>query len=478
MWNAQDVRDATGGQLLGNAHWQAGAVAIDSRNLPPGALFVALAGEHHDGHAYVLQALQAGAVAAVVQQVPEGVPEDAPLVVVPDTQQALEALARAARARTQARIVAITGSVGKTGSKEALRHALSAVGNVYATQGNLNNHIGVPLCLANLPQDADFGVFELGMNHAGEIAALSQLVRPEVAMITTVEAVHSEFFKDEQAIAAAKAEIMEGMSTDATMVLNYDNRHYAYLQGEADRRSLRSIAFGKHEGSACRLMDYRICAQGADVHAVITGTPVQYRLGATGAHWAHVSVGVLAIVHALGADLPKAAAALAYFYEPKGRGRTRQITLGVGTVTLVDDSYNASPASMRAAFAKLQELRTLRQQQAQSPVSCRTVAVLGDMLELGPQAPQLHQALLPALQHNHIDVVFAAGEFMQHLYAQLPPEMRGAYAPTAQVLAPEVAGALQADDIVLVKGSRGSRMDIVVDAIESETRTQENTHAV
>lgn len=464
LWNAGAVAAATGGVTQGA--WEVRSVSIDTRTVMPGALFVALKGDRMDGHDYVLQALEKGAAGALVSVVPEGMEaDDARLVMVDDTEQALQALGRAARERSKAKFIGITGSVGKTGAKEMLRTALSAVGDVYATTGNLNNHLGVPLTLVNMPVDTRFAIIEMGMNHAREIALLSGWVRPDVSIITTVDAVHIEFFGSVEGIADAKAEIFEGMGGKGVAVLNRDNPQFKRLAKAAEAQGLdRVISFGTHEDAVCRLMHYSITGEQSVVEANIAHTNVAYRLGTVGKHWALMSVAILGVVDALGAELPKAAEALAQFSEPKGRGQIRQLAVHGGHLRLVDDCYNASPVSMEGAFAKIREMK----EASEPPV--RTVIVLGDMLELGESSQELHVGLIPSIVNNQIDLVFAAGSFMQHLYDALPMALKGDYAPTASALAPKVVKALKARDIVLVKGSRGSRMDTVVGAIEENAR--------
>lgn len=465
-WTAQEAAQATGGQAEGS--WQAHGVVIDSRKVSEGALFVALKGERFDGHEFVREALSRGAAAAMVTQAPEGVPAER-LLIVPDTLAALRALGAYARVRSTARILAVTGSVGKTGTKEMLRTALAASGKTYATQGNLNNHIGVPLSLANLPDDARFAVFELGMNHAGEIADLTAQVRPHVAIITTIEAVHLEFFPSVEAVADAKAEILQGMDADGVVLLNADNRYFERLRAAAVARGMRRvIAFGTGEGAESRLLDYQPAALGCEVTAQIRDIKLHYQIGALGKHWGVASLAVLAAAEAAGADLPKAASALAHFREPAGRGRLQLVSINGKDITLIDDSYNASPASMKAAMEKLSDIRRVAGEPRR-----RTVAVLGDMLELGVSSKELHLSLAPCLINNQIDLVFAAGGFMKHLYDTLPPAMRGDYAATAAELAPKVVRALEHRDIVLVKGSNGSRMSAVAAAIEAAQAEKE-----
>jgi len=461
LWKSQEVAAATGGRATGN--WWASGVGIDSRQIRKGDLFVAIKGANFDGHAFVAAAFEQGAAAAMVSDIPQGFEDDVRLVVVKDTEVALQQLGIAARARARAQIVGITGSVGKTGCKEMLKVALSATGSVYATEGNLNNHLGVPLCLANMPADVEFAIFEMGMNHAGEIRLLSHWVRPHASIITTVDAVHIEYFDSVEAIADAKSEIFEGMGGQGVAVLNADNEHFRRLQHRAIDLGLdRVLSFGTSDAALCQMLQYGVEDMQSVVDASIAGTRLNYRLGAIGKHWGLMSVAVLAIVDALEADLPKAATALEYFQEPEGRGRISELAVAGGHLRLIDDAYNASPISMRGAVEKMAMLR--ESSKKSGPV--RTIAVLGDMLELGDRSRDLHVGLVPTLVNNQIDLVFAAGSFMKHMYDALPESMRGDYDQTAAGLAPKVVSRLRHRDLVLVKGSHGSRMSRVTRAIE------------
>lgn len=456
-WTTQQIIAATQG--ISSGDWTATSVSIDTRTMEKGALFVALPGTKVDGHAHVAQALEQGAAGAVVSRAIAGV-DASRLVIVKDVEQALQLLGVAARARSNAKFIGITGSVGKTGAKEMLAAALGAVGSVYATKGNLNNHLGVPLNLANMPMDIDYAILEMGMNHAGEIAPLSQWVRPHVSLITTVDAVHLEHFGSVEAIADEKAEIFVGMS-GGVAVLNSDNAHYERLKKHAQAKGLdRILSFGTGKNALCRMTRYAIDDTHSVVEATIAGTNLSYKIGTIGKHWALASVAVLGVVDALRADMAKAAVALATFKEPKGRGQITKLSIKGGNLRLVDDCYNASPVSMKGAIEKIAEIR------ASSSEAVRTVVVLGDMLELGEHAEDLHVGLVPTLVNNQMDLVFAAGKFMETMYLALPEAMRGAYKPSSRELAPIVVEALKPNDLVLVKGSRGSRMDVVVEAIE------------
>jgi UDP-N-acetylmuramoyl-tripeptide--D-alanyl-D-alanine ligase len=455
LWTFEAAARATGGR--NTRPWNATGVTIDSRRIAHGDLFVALSGTRVDGHSFVADAFSRGAAAATVSRQPENLAADAPLLMVSDTLAALGALGAAARQRSPAKIVAVTGSVGKTGTKEALRTALSAQGPTAATEGNLNNQIGVPLSLARMPQDTAFGVFELGMNRPGEIAALSRLVQPHVAVITTIEPVHTEFFESVADIADAKAEIFIGMNGGAA-VLHRDNAYFPWLADAAERAGVtRIIGFGAHPEATARLINCEIHASYSRVTAVIEGRTVTYRLNAPGRHWVINSLAVLAAVDAVGADVVAAAAELAKIAPLKGRGQRHRVTLPGGSFEIIDESYNASPASVRAAIAVLAA--------AQPGPGGRRIAVLGDMLELGPDATRLHAALAQDLVLAGIDFVYTAAPNMKHLFDKLPEPMRGGHAATAAALVPLIVAGVRPGDVVMVKGSYGIGMGTVVEAL-------------
>ena len=455
LWTSDEAASATRGRSGGT--WCARGVSIDSRTLERGDLFVALQGPSFDGHDFVAAAFERGAAAALVSRAP-AMPGNGPLLHVSDTMGGLEDLARAARARCRAKVVAVTGSVGKTGTKEALRQALAAQGATHASGGNLNNHWGVPLSLARMPADTEFAVLEAGMNHAGELTPLSAMIRPQVAIITNVEPVHLEFFSSVSAIADAKAEILSGLEPGGVAVLNRDNAHFERLREAAAAHGLRVLSFGRHEASDVRMLRHKPQADHGCVAADVAGRTVTYRIGAPGDHWALNSLAVLAAVEALGADLPRAAAALADVRAAPGRGGRRRIALaGGGHVDLIDESYNASPPAVRAAITLLA---------AQTPdEGGRRIAVLGDMLELGEGARELHAGLADDLVAAGIDRVFACGPHMAALFEALPAALRGRHAADSEALTPLVKAAVRAGDVVMVKGSLGSRMAPVVAAL-------------
>ena len=457
LWTAAEAAKATGGR--NSRDWAASGVSIDSRSLESGDLFVALEGPNFDGHDYVNAALEAGAAAAMVHRDLPDVGEPAPLLRVKDTLEGLTALGRAARARSSAQFVAITGSVGKTGTKEALRAALAGQGSTAASAASHNNHWGVPLSLARMRRDAVYGVFELGMNHAGEIRRLTGLVRPDIAVITTIQPVHIEFFRNLLEIADAKAEIFEGMAPSGTAILNRDNPFYANLVERAESCGVtRVLSFGRHPDASVRLLDCSLHPTCSAVQAAVKGQPIDYCLSLPGEHWVINSLAVLAAVSALGADLTEGAAALARLEAIKGRGLREQLGCPGGSFLLIDESYNANPASMRAAIEVLA--------QSEPRDGGRRIAILGDMLELGESAQDHHSALAQPLLDGAVDQVLACGPLMAALVETLPAERHGAYAADSQALAPLAAAAVRPGDVVMVKGSLGSRMVLVVDALK------------
>jgi UDP-N-acetylmuramoyl-tripeptide--D-alanyl-D-alanine ligase len=458
LWSSEEAAAATGGRSP--VRWTASGVSIDTRSVLHGDLFVALRGPNLDGHDYVMEAFARGAAAAVVSRLPAGVPDGAPVLIVEDTFAALRTLAAHARARTRARVCAITGSVGKTGVKEALRTVLAHQGPTAASEGNLNNQWGLPLSLARMGAETVYGIFEMGMNHPGELEPLSRLARPHVAVITTVEAVHKAHFASIDAIADAKAEIFAGVEPGGAAVLNRDNASFARLCAAAERAGIsRIIGFGRDGNADVRLLDAALGADESGVRATVMGKTIDYRVAAPGSHWLANSLCALAAVAALGADVRKAAACLAQITVPSGRGRRTTVQLPGGTFELIDDSYNASPVAMAVAFEVLGRIMP--------GIGGRRIAVLGDMLELGDEAPALHEGLAEPLRANGVDLVFTAGAMMARLAAALPADMRGGHAADAERLVPLVEAAIGTGDVVTVKGSAGSRMGLVVRALRA-----------
>jgi UDP-N-acetylmuramoyl-tripeptide--D-alanyl-D-alanine ligase len=468
LWTLAALKAATGARLSGEPGAEIGGVSIDSRTLAAGDAFFAIKGDRVDGHDYVANALARGAgVAVIADEKLAAMPTGAPLAIVSDVLEALRALARAARARSAAKIIAITGSAGKTGTKDALALALSGEGETHASTASFNNHWGVPLSLARLSESARFAIFELGMNHAGEIEPLTRLVRPHIALITTIEAVHLEYFENIEAIADAKSEIFLGMAAEGIAILPRDNAQYGRLVAAARKAQVgRIVDFGEHPDAEARLIDMALKADCSTVRADILGDEVDYKVGAPGKHLVLNSLAVLAAAKLAGGDLAIAALALAGLVPPSGRGQRMQLDMNSGKALLIDESYNANPASMRAALEVL----------GQAPIGRRgrRIAVLGDMLELGPDAAELHRGLLDAVSAAHVDLVFCAGPLMRELWDALPSVVRGGYAETAAELEGELVSSLRAGDAIMVKGSNGSRMGPIVQTLAERFRAAVN----
>ena len=460
LWTSAEAVAATGGRAP--EPWSATGVSIDSRSVEAGDLFVALTGPNHDGHDFVQAAFDRAAAAAMVSRRLERRPDGAPLLLVVDTFEGLRTLAGRARERSAAHIVAITGSVGKTGTKEMLAGALASCGATLPSAGNLNNHIGVPLSLARLPQGAAYGVFEVGMNHPGEIGPLSRLARPHTVLITTIAAAHTEFFTSLDAVADAKAEIFEGLEPGGTAVLNRDNDYFDRLAAAARSAGAGHIvSFGENARADAWLLAWQPTATGGTVTAVIDGAELDYEIAFSGRHWALNSVAVLACVRAAGAPVEHAARALRTVAPGAGRGVRLRIPVADGFCELIDESYNASPAAVRAAIATLAETAPL------APGG-RRLAVLGDMLELGEAAERWHAELAGDLEAAGIDLVFTVGPLMAHLHRALDPARRGAYAPHSEGLTDILRAELRSGDVVLVKGSLGSRMRPIVQRLAAD----------
>jgi len=453
LWLAEDARDATHGRLIGADSWIASGVSIDTRSLESGDLFVALK-DVRDGHDFLAQAFAAGACAALVSDA-EKANAHGPCLVVGDVLDGLRRLGEAARERTDCKRVAVTGSVGKTSTKEALAACLAASGPTHKSVKSYNNHWGVPLTLARMPPSSVYGVFEMGMNHRGEILPLAQLVKPHVAIVTWIAPAHIEHLGSIETIADEKGDIYAGLEPEGVALVPNEAPAASRLIARAEECASAVIRFGREEGCEARLLKFEMNDEGAVAEADILGRQIRYHIGAAGAHWALNSVAALAAADLAGGDLFAAAHALAEFRNIEGRGAAQRIAAAFGAFTLVDDSYNANPASMGAAFETLGARKS----------AGRRIAALGDMLELGKDGEALHAGLAAPLTHAGIDLVFAAGPLMAALYEQLPPERRGGYAETAEQLAPLVTAALRDGDVVLVKGSNGARMARVVEAL-------------
>ena len=474
LWHGSDVIAALGEHLIAAPHsdWQAQGLAIDTRELKQGDVFIALSGEHAHGNDYVAQAFEKGAAAALVgaEFNADGLDDAAVLLRVDNVLAALEALARAARKRSQAHIIAITGSVGKTGTKASLAAALMKSGTVHAAERSFNNHIGVPLTLARLPKDAEFGVFELGMNHAGEISALVDMVRPHCAIITTIAAAHIENFDSMAALAAAKAEILAGIEKHGTAILPFDNDYFDMLAAKTKDHEINMLSFSA-EGRAdadSHIERAKLHETCSCVTANICGQAVTYKTGAPGIHQVANSLAVLTAVIIAGADLALAALSLAEQDGLAGRGARYRLGDDNAPVTLIDESYNANPTSMAAALETLS--LTPRKRQG------RRIAVLGDMAELGDVAVQLHSDLADKADAADIDLVITCGALMQNLHNALPTGRLGMHADNHHEALSILRRELHRDDVVMVKGSNASRMGLVVDGlIDMLSETEQQT---
>lgn len=463
LWTSADAARATGGRATRD--WAAGGVSIDTRTLAPGDLFVALK-DARDGHDFVAQALAGGAAAALVSRVPADVPPDAPLLVVPDVLDGLRGLATHARARTAARVIGVTGSVGKTSTKEMLRATLSGQGATHAAEASYNNHWGVPLTLARMHADAAFAVIEIGMNHPGEIAPLARLAGPDVAVITTVAPAHLEAFDNIEGIAREKASIMDGLRPGGTAVLPAGLGVTPILLDKARATGARVVTFGTMPAADWRLDDAQVTPDATIVHATRNGTRRLFKVMSPGRHFAANALAVLAVAEALGLDGTLAACDLARWAPPPGRGTRERIVLDPVDEThfdLIDDAFNANPASMAAA---LDVLAAAAPEDGVGRLGAgRRIAVLGDMLELGSTELALHAAIADHPALGAVSVIHCVGPRMKSLWDRLPRRQRGEWAETADALLPRARGLVDAGDVVLVKGSKGIRVSRVVDAL-------------
>ncbi|MDJ0387408.1 UDP-N-acetylmuramoyl-tripeptide--D-alanyl-D-alanine ligase [Roseomonas sp. E05] len=452
LWTAAELRAATGGSCPDGI--TVTGVGIDSRNVAPGELFVALR-DLRDGHDFVADALARGAACAMVDRDPPGLAPDAPLLRVGHTLSGLAALGAAGRARSHARIAAITGSVGKTTTKEMLRQGLAALGPTHAAVASYNNHWGLPLTLARMPRDMAYGVLEIGMNHRGEIAPLARLARPHVAAITTVETAHIGHLGSIEEIAQEKADIMLGLEPDSTAVLPCDNAAFPQLTARARAAGMRVLGFGAGDAAEVRLLAFEGGAEEGRAEIGFAGQCHVLRLAAPGRHLAMNATAALAVAAALGADPAAFIAALDGFRPGAGRGGRITLDLPGGTALLIDDSYNGQPPAMRAGLGVLAAQR-----------GTRRIAVLGDMRELGTYGPALHAGLLPDVLAA-ADLVFCCGPLMRALYDALPEDRRGAHRESSEELAPLVREAVRPGDVIFIKGSLGSRMSVVVHALKA-----------
>ncbi len=463
LWTSADAAAATGGQAT--TDWQAHGVSIDTRTIRPGDLFVALK-DVRDGHDFVAQALDKGAAAALVTHRPDDVAVDAPLLIVTDVLDALADLGRAARARTKARIAAITGSVGKTSTKEMLLAVLGRQGKCHAAEASYNNHWGVPLTLARMPADADYAIIEIGMSNPGEIAPLSQMTQPHAVMITTVAAAHLAAFDDLAGIAREKAAIIDGLIPGGVAILNADIETSQILRDHASQHSAQQVLFGE-TGDDWTVQDVQLSGDVTVIRAKGQGHDYLFKLSVPGRHFAMNAVGVLAVTDALGADPVRAALDIAQWVPPAGRG-TREVIVIDGaneneTIDLIDDAFNANPTSLAASLEVIAASKP--HDNVGRTIKGRRVAILGDMLELGPDEVAMHRAIVGNSDLQKLDLIHCAGPLMHHLWQALPEGQRGQWAERASDLVPKVSSLVDAGDVVLVKGSKGSKVSLIVDAI-------------
>jgi UDP-N-acetylmuramoyl-tripeptide--D-alanyl-D-alanine ligase len=451
LWNTQSLTEALGFEVPHDLNIT--NVSIDSRTIKKGSLFVAIRGEKFNGNEFAADAIKNGAVACIVDELHESSKQlKGKLIQVEDTLETLRKLAAYARARVQGKIIGITGSVGKTSTKEMLKIAFEHQGNVYASEGNFNNHFGLPLCLANMPADTDFGIFEMGMTGRGEISNLSQLTKPNISIITTVEAVHLEFFTSVAGIAAAKSEIFDGMKQEEVAIINADNPYAQILIEKAKEKKLKVVTFAEENKANYRLLSYGIKDEFSYMTAECNGKDIDYKINALGKHLAFNSLAVLAAVKEAGAELEYAANNLRYFKAQKGRGAV--IHVANRNVIIIDDSYNASPASIRAALDNLQFYKNDNH---------RVIIVLGNMVQLGPETELMHMDLSSYIEGHSVDKVYTVGNLMKKLFDKLPANLRGAHADSSAEMLEIISNDIKAGDVLLVKGSNAMKMNVIVE---------------
>lgn len=463
LWTSADAADATGGRAT--RAFVATGVSIDTRSLQPGDLFVALK-DVRDGHDFVAQALEKGAAAALVSRIPDGLPADAPLLIVDDVLRGLEGLGRAARARTRARVIGVTGSVGKTSTKEMLRVMLAGQGRVHAAEASYNNHWGVPLTLARMPADADFAVIEIGMNHPGEIAPLARMARLHVAMITTVAPAHLFAFDGIEGIAREKSAILDGLEPGGTAVLPADLEVSPLLLAHARELGVPVLTFGASEAADYRLTFAQMTPDATIAQATRAGETRLYKVGSPGRHFALNALAVLAVAEALDLDPAIATHDLGRWAPPAGRGTRERITLDAVeglAFDLIDDAFNANPASVAASLEVL--ALTQPRDNVGRIARGRRIAILGDMLELGETEAALHRAIAEHPALSALTLVHCVGPRMKALHAALPNGLRGEWVETAPELAARASALADAGDVILVKGSKGIKVSLVVDAL-------------
>lgn len=460
LWTTSDLMAAMHGRPMGNLPEGITGISIDSRSLGKGEAFFAIKGDRVDGHDYAGIAMANGATLLVVSEakLPALGRLNAPMIVVDDVLDAMVRLGCAARDRSAAKIIAVTGSVGKTTTKEMLRHMLQPSGRVHASVASFNNHWGVPLTLSRMPENTDFGIFEIGMNHADEIRPLVKMVRPHVAIITTIAAAHLGNFKDLEEIAAAKAEIMEGLVDDGHVILNRDNEQFAMLEKAANALGVAHVhSFGSSAKADFRMVEYAGGSEGGTLWAALDNKTLEIPMGAPGRHIAENALAALGAASLTGADMDAAIAALATLQPEKGRGARHRLPIGQGTFVLIDESYNANPASMRAAILLLKDTAL--------PEGGRRIAILGDMLEMGESSGAVHAGLAAPLLEAGITDIWLAGPEMAHLRDALPDGTHVEHRPLVDELKEFALGSIAAGDVVMIKSSKGTGCGRIVSAL-------------
>lgn len=467
LWTSEETAAAVKGELLGDKNWEANGVSIDSRTIEKGDIFIALKGVgNFDGHDYINEAFKKGAAACIISKEPEIIDNSKPLLLAEDTMTALNDLGQVGRMRSDAKIIAVTGSVGKTGTKEALKTAFSNFGLTYANIGSLNNHWGVPLSLARLPHGTKYGIFELGMNAAGEIRTLSKMVKPDIAIITTIAASHIEFFESEAHIADAKAEIFESMSPESTAIIPADSPHYPSLVAHARTAGISQIlTFGEKPTADAQLIEALAVEDGSHVKAKINTEKIGYDVSLQGKHWAINSLAILLCGKAANIPLSEFTAPLSKLKALDGRGARHIIKTDNGSFTLIDESYNASPTSMKATLSVLANIPNN---------NGRNIAVIGDMLELGKDSISLHKSLAKNINNANIDLVLSCGSLMENLFEEISPDKKACHAKTAEELLPKLLDIIKDNDIIMVKGSYGMRMRHIITALKELNNNNNN----
>ncbi|MFN7038986.1 MAG: UDP-N-acetylmuramoyl-tripeptide--D-alanyl-D-alanine ligase [Alphaproteobacteria bacterium] len=457
IWTEDDIKKATRGKIQGK--WNISEVSIDSRKANKNSMFIALKGENTDGHNYIMQALDNGASSVLIDHLPSNAHADINYCIVKNTKEGLWDLARYNRNRLKAKIISVTGSIGKTSTKELLKLCFSGIGKTFANYGNYNNDLGVPISISNTPIDTQYAIYEVGMNHSGEITPLTKLIQPDIAIITTIEPIHLEFFNSVEDIARAKAEIFQGLNQNGYVILNKDNAYFDLLVQEAKKLGIRNIiSFGKDQDSDCKLLEFKEDHEGSKIKAEIFGHEINYKLKSFGIHFGLNSLAVMGAAFALGCDLNIAANNLGNFKAIKGRGEQHNLLFNNKNITLIDDSYNAGPPSVKAALKVLGNYKGRRK-----------VAILSDMRELGPDSVKIHIDLVRDISDNKIDKIIAVGKYMKELYYNLPLEKQYANFDDVDEVIEVIDKYIEESDVILVKGSLGTQIFKLVEYIITQT---------